>query len=67
MRSPQLTRTQLLLIIAGLIYVLSPVDFIPELILGPLGLADDASIMALILMTVTRSIQEPRVIKGRVD
>jgi uncharacterized membrane protein YkvA (DUF1232 family) len=36
------------LLIAGLLlYVLSPIDFLPELFLGPLGLIDDA--FALIL------------------
>ena len=27
--------------VAGLIYVISPVDILPELVMGPLGLTDD--------------------------
>lgn len=32
----RLTKSQVALIIAGLLYVISPLDFIPELIAGPL-------------------------------
>lgn len=31
------------------IYVLSPIDFIPEVFLGPLGIADDILVLALVL------------------
>ena len=47
----RLTKTQLGLIIAGLLYVVSPFDFIPEIIAGPLGIADDAAILGLIAAT----------------
>ena len=33
--------------IAGIVYVLIPIDFIPEAILGPFGLADDLALTAL--------------------
>jgi len=29
---------------AGIAYIVSPVDFIPEALLGPFGLVDDAAI-----------------------
>jgi len=32
--------------IAGIVYVLSPLDLLPELALGPIGLLDDAGIAA---------------------
>ncbi len=38
-------------IIFGLIYVLSPIDVIPEVILGPLGLLDDTGAIFVVLIT----------------
>lgn len=37
--------------IFALIYIISPWDFIPEIVLGPIGLADDA-VVALVACTV---------------
>lgn len=36
------------LILAAIVYTVSPVDFIPELLLGPLGLLDDTVMVAWI-------------------
>lgn len=36
-------------IVLGILYVLSPIDIIPEAILGPLGFADDAAILAFLM------------------
>jgi uncharacterized membrane protein YkvA (DUF1232 family) len=58
----RLSKTQVGLIIAGLLYVISPFDFIPELIAGPLGIADDAAILGLIAATVLRASQKPQVV-----
>ncbi len=57
-----LNRTQVALIIAGLLYVVSPFDFIPEIIAGPLGIADDAAILGLIAATILRAVQKPQVV-----
>lgn len=35
--------------ILGLIYIFSPIDFIPEAILGPIGLADDLIVLIAII------------------
>jgi uncharacterized membrane protein YkvA (DUF1232 family) len=35
--------------IFALIYVISPIDLLPALALGPLGMVDDASVVALML------------------
>lgn len=43
-----LTKTQWLMLLVALVYVISPVDIIPELLTGPIGLTDDAAAMALI-------------------
>lgn len=35
-------------LVIALIYILSPIDLLPELILGPLGLADDGAAIVII-------------------
>jgi uncharacterized membrane protein YkvA (DUF1232 family) len=49
-RVPFMLNGQLLLAAA---YVLSPVDLIPEIIVGVLGLGDDAGVLMLVLMCVS--------------
>lgn len=39
-------------IVLGIVYVLSPIDLIPEVILGPLGLLDDGGAIFVVLLTV---------------
>lgn len=38
-----------LLILAAIAYLISPIDIIPEALLGPLGLADDAAVLAYLI------------------
>lgn len=38
---------KLTLSVLGLVYVLSPLDFLPEMLLGPFGLGDDLAIAAV--------------------
>jgi len=40
-RSTGVSRLRLLVMLFGAGYVVSPLDFVPEVLLGPLGLADD--------------------------
>ncbi len=56
----RLTKTDVFLIVLAALYVLSPVDLIPELVTGPLGLTDDMAAFALIAATVMRA-------RGRVE
>lgn len=56
------SKAELALIIAGLLYVVSPFDFIPEIIAGPLGIADDAAILGLIAATIMRAARKPAVV-----
>ncbi|MBF0750866.1 MULTISPECIES: DUF1232 domain-containing protein [unclassified Pasteurella] len=44
-----MNKTKLLKIVAILIYLLSPIDILPEAILGPLGLVDDAAAIWLLI------------------
>lgn len=46
-RFPGATRKGVLLSAAGLVYLVSPIDLMPELLLGPFGIADDAAIAAM--------------------
>ncbi|MEI2718089.1 MAG: DUF1232 domain-containing protein [Candidatus Nanopelagicales bacterium] len=51
----RLTKPDLTIIVLALLYVLIPVDFIPEIITGPIGLTDDMAALAVILATVLRA------------
>ena len=44
----------MLAVAAAVIYVLSPIDLAPELLLGPLGLIDDAGIVIAALAFARR-------------
>jgi uncharacterized membrane protein YkvA (DUF1232 family) len=43
-RYRQLTRGRLALIVLAVAYIVSPVDLVPELVLGPIGLIDDGAV-----------------------
>ena len=45
---PGLGKGRILLVLLGLLYILSPVDLMPEVLLGPFGLGDDAFVVAWI-------------------
>lgn len=45
-------KTQIILIILAILYIISPIDILPEWLLGPLGLADDAAVLAYLLKTL---------------
>lgn len=55
-RVPFLLKGQLVL---AATYVLSPFDFVPEGLLGPIGLAEDAGVMALVLLGIKRIASLP--------
>lgn len=37
----------------GILYMVSPIDFMPEVLLGPLGIVDDMGVLALVMVKVT--------------
>jgi uncharacterized membrane protein YkvA (DUF1232 family) len=51
-RYPGTTRLRLLAMLAGALYVVSPVDLVPELFVPLLGLVDDAFVVAWLAGTV---------------
>ena len=40
--------------IAAVVYTFAPIDLIPELVLGPLGLADDIGVWAVLAVLFAR-------------
>ena len=49
------SKPDLAIMIVALLYVLVPVDFIPELLTGPLGLTDDMAALAVIAAIIMRA------------
>jgi uncharacterized membrane protein YkvA (DUF1232 family) len=47
-----LSKSRILLAVVGLLYIVSPVDVMPELLLGIFGLGDDALVAAWVAGTV---------------
>jgi uncharacterized membrane protein YkvA (DUF1232 family) len=45
------------LLVISVIYILSPIDFLPEFILGPIGIIDDGLLVSFLL---ARSIYDYR-------
>ena len=48
-RPMTMNKTKLIKIAIILIYLFSPIDILPEAVLGPLGLVDDAAAIALLI------------------
>jgi uncharacterized membrane protein YkvA (DUF1232 family) len=44
------------------IYLFSPVDVVPEAVLGPLGLADDAGVVAAAVLFVYKLVKARRIL-----
>ena len=42
--------------VAAVVYTFSPIDLIPELVLGPLGFADDVSIWGVFVVLFAREL-----------
>ncbi len=49
--------TTIMLAVAGLIYVVTPVDLIPDYILGP-GLLDDAAVIGIVLQAIQMDLNK---------
>jgi uncharacterized membrane protein YkvA (DUF1232 family) len=48
-RYPGLAKSRIVLAVLGVLYVLSPVDLMPEILLGVFGLGDDALVTAWVV------------------
>jgi len=49
--------------VAGIAYVLSPIDFMPALVLGPIGMLDDLFVVAACLSRLVNHVH-PDVVRG---
>lgn len=49
------SKKDMALLVLAVVYIVMPVDLIPELITGPLGLTDDMAAVAMIAAVIMRS------------
>lgn len=54
-RFANLSRTELIIMLLAVLYIISPVDVVPEILTGPLGLTDDLAAAVVIGSTMLRS------------
>ena len=53
---------------AAAIYLISPIDLVPEAIFGPLGLVDDAGVLAAVAVFVYKLVKARRILAdGGID
>ena len=55
-----------LIIVVGLFYIISPIDILPEIILGPLGLLDDGGALLAVVYTVVAVLNRQKQAKANV-
>lgn len=55
---PGTSRRRLLLQVAALVYLLSPIDLVPERLLAVLGVADDAVVLAWLASALVNDTQD---------
>lgn len=63
-----LSKPQIAMLVIAVLYLVSPVDVIPEVLLGPLGLTDDAAALTAIItaLVYARSRAKEQVVPGEV-
>jgi len=47
---------------AAALYLISPIDLVPEAILGPLGLVDDAGVLAAVVLFVYKLVKARQIL-----
>jgi uncharacterized membrane protein YkvA (DUF1232 family) len=50
---------------AAALYLISPIDLLPEAILGPLGLVDDAGVVAAVVLFVYKLVKARQILADR--
>lgn len=53
----------LVAMVGALVYLVSPVDVLPEVVLGPLGLVDDAGVITVVAVWVFKLVQARRILR----
>lgn len=49
--------------VGALVYLASPVDVLPEVVLGPLGLVDDAGVVTVVAIWVYKLVQARSILR----
>ena len=49
------------------LYLISPIDLVPEAVLGPLGLVDDAGVTVAVVLFVYKLVKARRILADGVD
>ncbi len=60
MKKDRTTLTAVLVALGALLYGASPIDVIPELLVGPLGLGDDAVVLVAASVAIYRILKSRR-------
>ena len=63
LRDPRVPRGPKLVALFGLVYVLSPIDLLPEVLLGPIGLVDDLLVVGAALAHLLNDVH-PDVVRS---
>jgi len=50
---------------AAALYLISPIDVLPEALLGPLGLVDDAGVVAAVVLFVYKLVKARQILADR--
>ena len=50
---------------AAALYLISPIDLLPEALLGPLGLVDDAGVVAAVVLFVYKLVKARQILADR--
>jgi uncharacterized membrane protein YkvA (DUF1232 family) len=53
----------LVAMVGALVYLVSPVDVLPEVLLGPLGLVDDAGVVTVVAVWVYKLVQARNMVR----
>ena len=55
-----LKKRNILLTLLGLLYILNPLDLLPAIALGPIGLIDDAAVLVFVYKRITSELERFR-------
>ena len=55
----RLTKSDWMIVLLALAYVILPADAIPEIVAGPVGLTDDMAALAVMAATTWRAYRRP--------
>jgi uncharacterized membrane protein YkvA (DUF1232 family) len=63
----RLTKSEWMIVVLAIAYVILPTDIIPEVVAGPLGLTDDVGALAVLATTLWHARRRPPVEQSQPD